>query len=397
MQNIVVAKPYEFVGPHRGDLWPRLFARTLPGQLRKKHGITEVACRGLDRLKASSDAGHGIMLVPNHCRPADPLVLGQALGRPTFIMASWHLFMQGWLQRFLLQRIGVFSIYREGLDREALKCAIQLLTEAQRPLVVFPEGVISRHNDVLNNLMEGTGLMLRSAAKQRAQTGGKVVAHPVAIRYFFNGDLEATTRPVLAEIEKRLAWQTQESLPLIERILKAGAALLSLKEVEFFGSAQEGPLDVRISQLVNRMLSPLEDEWLKGRHETDVVARVKMLRTAILPDLITGDIPEEEKQRRWRQLEIVYLAQQIGFYPAGYISAAQPTPERLLEIVEKLEEDLTDSCRVHHPMSAVVEIGEAIEVSPERQRSPDGDPLMGLIRERLESRLAALREEGRKK
>jgi len=390
MHNVVIAKPYEFVPPHRGNLWPRLFAKTLPAQLLKKYGVRTVECRGLERLNASTAAGHGIMLVPNHCRPCDPLILGRALQRPTFIMASWHLFMQSRFQRFLLSRIGVFSIYREGLDRDALKCAIQLLSDAQRPLVVFPEGVISRHNDKLNHLMEGPGLMLRSAAKQRAQSGGKVVVHPVAIRYFFDGDLEATTKPVLAAIEKRLAWQTQDSLPLVERILKAGSALLSLKEMEFFGAAQEGSLAERITRLVNRMLCPLEDEWLGGRHEDGVVARVKLLRAAILPDLITGEISEEEKQRRWRQLEIMYLAQQIASYPAGYLSATQPTRERLLEIVEKLEEDLTDTCRIHSPMRAVVEVGEAIEISPERQRSPDGDPLMILLRERLETMLTAL-------
>ena len=46
-------------------------------------------------------------------------------------------------------------------------------------------------------------------------------------------------------------------------------------------------------------------------------------------------------------------------------------------------------------MRAVVEIGEAIEVSTERQRGPDGDPLMNTIRERIETRLAALLAEGR--
>lgn len=396
MQNIVIAKPYEFIPPHHGNFWPKLFRKTLPGYLRKNYALERIECRGIERLDASVAAGHGIMLSPNHCRPCDPFVLGDALGRPLYILASWHLFMQNRFQSFMLPRVGVFSIYREGMDRDALKCAIQLLTDAKRPLVVFPEGVISRHNDKLNNLMDGTALMLRSAAKQRAQNGGKVVVHPVAIRYYFGGDLEAAAKPVLTDIEKRLAWQPQDALPLMERILKCGAALLSLKEIEFFGSAQAGTLAERIARLVDRMLSPLEDEWLKGRHEADVVARGKLLRAAILPDLIAGEIPEAEKARRWRQLEIMYLAQQIAFYPAGYLHETSVTKERILEVVEKLEEDLTDTCRIHGPMRAVVEIGEAIEVSPERQRSPDGDPLMNTIRDRLETRLAALLAEGTK-
>lgn len=401
MQNVVIAKPYRFIPPHTGTLWPNLFRHYLPTYLRKSFGVTNVETRGVDHLRASIAAGHGIMLAPNHCRPGDPMVLGMLAGevdRPPFILASWHLFMQSAFQSFLLPRLGVFSIYREGLDREALKCAIDLMVAAKRPLVVFPEGVISRHNDRLNHLMEGTALMLRGAAKQRAAMNppGKVIVHPVAIRYFFDGDLEAAVKPVLADIEKRLAWQTQDSLSLVDRILKVGSALLALKEIEFLGTPQNGPLADRIQQLADRMLAPLEDEWLKGRHEKDVVQRVKLLRTAILPDMVAGELPESEQQRRWRQLETIYIAQQIAFYPAGYITQSQPSPERILEIVEKFEEDLTDTCRIHTPIRAVVEVGEAIEVSPERQRGTDGDTLMNTLRQRLETMLAASRVEGRK-
>ena len=390
MQNVVIARPYQFVPPHTGTFWPALVGPLLPAYL-KSFGVRRVEYRGVEKLRASVAAGHGIMLAPNHCRPCDPFVvagLGREVGRHVHTMASWHLFMQNRVQSFLLPRAGVFSIYREGLDREALKCAIQILADARRPLVVFPEGVISRHNDRLNHLMEGTALMLRGAAKQRAQTGGKVVVHPVALRYFFEGDLEATTKPVLADIEKRLAWQTQDSLPLAARILKLGSALLALKEIEFFGEPQTGEISDRISRLVDRILSPLEDEWLKGRHEKDVVARVKLLRTAMLPDMVSGEISEAEKQRRWRQLENIYLVQQIAFYPAGYFTP-EPTPERILETVEKFEEDLTDTCRVHSPIRAVVTVGDAFEVSPERQRGSDGDPLMNTLRERIEAMLAA--------
>jgi len=35
-----------------------------------------------------------------------------------------------------LRKAGVFSIYREGLDRESLRLAFELLAEARRPLVI---------------------------------------------------------------------------------------------------------------------------------------------------------------------------------------------------------------------------------------------------------------------
>ena len=397
MQNIIVARPYKFVPPHRGDFWPVIFRPFLPKYLRS-FGITKIEARGVERLKASIAAGHGIMLAPNHCRPCDPFVvasLGVEAGRFVHIMASWHLFVESRLQSFLLPRLGVFSIYREGLDREALKCAIQILADAQRPLVVFPEGVISRHNDKLNNLMEGTALMARSAAKQRAQNGGKVVVHPVAIRYFFEGDLDAAVKPVLAEIETRLAWQPAGKLPLVDRILKIGGGLLTLKEVEYFGEGQSGDYATRIARLIDHVLDPPEKEWLKGRKETDIVQRVKLLRIAILPGMVAEKLDEAETERRWRQLADIYLAQQLALYPAGYFSP-EPTPERILETVERFEEDLTDKVRTHSPFRVIIEAGDAIEVSPERQRGGDGDPLMNTIRECLDTMLATSLAERRK-
>ena len=62
------------------------------------------------------------------------------MGSPVHVMASWHLFMQSRVQRWVLQHAGVFSVYREGMDRDALKCAIQILVDGRRPLVLFPEG-----------------------------------------------------------------------------------------------------------------------------------------------------------------------------------------------------------------------------------------------------------------
>lgn len=40
-------------------------------------------------------------------------------------------------------------MYREGLDRESLRTAIDILATARRPLVVFAEDVVTRANDRL--------------------------------------------------------------------------------------------------------------------------------------------------------------------------------------------------------------------------------------------------------
>jgi 1-acyl-sn-glycerol-3-phosphate acyltransferase len=385
MQNIVIDKPYEFVPPHRGRWWPWLLQRVLPRRLRRKYGIVSVECHDVDKLRASQAAGHGIVLAPNHCRPYDPETVNEMcrqFGILPYFMASWHLFMQSWVQTFIVRRLGGFSIYREGMDRAALNMAVEILEKESRPLVIFPEGYVSRTNDRLNPLHEGIVFMARSAAKKRskADPGGQVVIHPVALRYRYGGDVRQTVEPVLTEIELRLAWRPQKHLSLEDRIAKVGRALLALKEIEFLGQPQAGTVAERLERLIDSLLVPLEKEWLKGEREAHVAARVIKLRNAVLPDMVQGDLPEAERARRWGQLADMYLAQQLSCYPPDYLAAA-PTPERLLETVERYEEDLTDECRAHPPLHVIVTVGDAIVVSPVRERGGEDPALAGIERQ----------------
>lgn len=393
MQQVVIDKPYRFVPPRYSRLWTTILKLWLPSHLRKNYGIASCECAGAEKLRASLDAGHGILIAANHCRPCDPMVLGLALDRelgcPLNIMASWHIFMQSRMQSFLLPRMGAFSIYREGLDRESLNCATSILTQARAPLIVFPEGFVTRSNDRLASLMDGVAFMARLAAKQRAAAPvpGKVVVHPVFIRYTFEGELEPSVGPVLNDIENRLSWQSQSHRPLRERIRLIGEALLSLKEIEYLGRPQQGEPETRVARLIDCLLTPLEKEWTAGTGaDFDTIERIKRLRTAILPELVEGTITEDERARRWRQLADLYLVQQLHCYPEQYL-AGEPSQERLLETVERFDEDLTDTARPHPPIHAVVHVGNAIEASPNRDRKAASEPVTTAIKEQLEAML----------
>jgi hypothetical protein len=181
-----------------------------------------------------------------------------------------------------------------------------------------------------------------------------------------------------------LTWAKQK-VPLYDRIVKAGSALLALKELEYLGQADNGEVGPRLKKLVDAILWPLEDQWLKERHDDSVPTRVKRLRTAILPDMTKGELDEPEKERRWKNLADLYLAQQLNHYPPDYLRN-NPTPERILETIERLEEDLTDRIRVHGEIHATVTVGEAIEVSADRPRG-QADPLMGQVQDQLVSML----------
>ncbi|MEK6234099.1 MAG: hypothetical protein N2C14_05260, partial [Planctomycetales bacterium] len=208
----------------------------------------------------------------------------------------------------------------------------------------------------------------------------------------YQGDVGQAVDDVLTEVEARLTWRPQRELSVFDRLLKVGKALLCLKEIEFLGVPQEGEVPERLERLIDHLVVPLEEEYLDGRREDSVVARVKKLRIAILPDMVAGELSDEESERRWRQLADLYLAQQLAWYPADYVRS-RPTVDRIRETIERFEEDVTDQVRAHRPLHCVVQIDEAIEVSPKRQRGKDGDPLMQRIEERLGGMLDELAEE----
>ena len=388
MHPVVLDEPYEFVPPYQGKFWPKFLQLFLRRRLRKDYGVQQIQWHHHQRIRDSIDAGHSVLLAPNHCRPADPMVVNELchqLGLQPQMMASWHVFKTSRLQAFILRRVGAFSVYREGTDRQALNAAIDILTVGERPLVIFPEGVITRTNDRLLAMMEGLSFMARSAAKKCAkeQPDRKIVVHPVAIRYRTHANIESELHEALDDIEARLSWRTRRGENMKERIHRVGKALLWLKEIDYFGEPQSGTVADRLGNLIDQILVPMEQEWIGTEPQNDKtpVARVKQLRTAILPDMIEGDLSEDEQTRRWDQLADMYLAQQLGHYPPDYVSD-DPTPERMLETVEKFEEDLTDHCRIYRPMTAEVSVGEAIEVPAKRSRGEE-DPVMAQLESQM--------------
>ena len=127
--TVVSEKAYVFVPPRDSDFWPWFGSLILPWYLKRTHAIESWDFVGLEKLRASLDAGHGILIVPNHPRLSDPISLGllvKALHQNVNIMASAHLFLQSGVMTWLLPRFGAFSVYREGMDRESLLSLIHI-------------------------------------------------------------------------------------------------------------------------------------------------------------------------------------------------------------------------------------------------------------------------------
>ena len=90
---------------------------------------------------------HHVLLCPNHSSNWDPLIIAVHLpvNYRLHAMAKKELFQNpvlGWI----LRRLGVFPVNREGTDIKAVKTAIQILKDGDN-LMIFPEGT-TIHNGI---------------------------------------------------------------------------------------------------------------------------------------------------------------------------------------------------------------------------------------------------------
>ena len=384
-----LGRKYRFVPPLFGTLVPRLLQSILPWYLNRKYGIAQWEVRGAEKLRASIDAGHGVLIAPNHSKDSDSVAVGLISipsGSSLHIMAGWHVLLESRFQAWVIRHSGGFSVSREGADRQAVRTAIELVARASRPLVIFAEGYVTRTTDQLETLQEGVGLIARKAAARRAkEVGGQVMIHPVIFKYQFNGDLSAAARPMLADLEEHFGL-TQNISPLIKRLERARETYVATLEQKVLDAEQTGSLSDRIPQLIEALLAPLEQEWKSASSVTNVYERVRRLRTAVLGRSLECPPTGNEADQLRRQLIDCTLALHLACGDPTPMTDG-PTAEHFMETLDALEEDTRGSIRVNRPWRLVIDIGDAIPVNPKAE-SP-----VPQLREALESQLTSLAAE----
>ena len=123
----------------------------------------------------------------------------------------------------------------------------------------------------------------------------------------------------------------------------------------------------------------------------DYIPRVKSLRPIIVPDLAKGNLQLEEAADRRRDLYDLNFVQQLCYYPVDYLSGktGKVTVERIIETLERLEEDLTDTITMPRRFKLVIDVLDAVEIPAEKlPRGAENDPVMDEVRDRLEANLA---------
>src|SRR3954467_15011454 len=256
----------DFWAPRPNGVWRKVLTPLRKFYLKKFYAVKEVTIEGAEHLSVLREQD-GVLLTPNHSHDSDPHVmmeLGKRIDKQFYFMAAWQIF-KGHLgiDGFVLQRMGAFSVDREGCDRRAMRQAVELMTTGQW-LVVFPEGEIYHTNERLTPLREGVAFMAGTAQKDldKEGAGRKVWIVPTAIRYTYTEDVTAKLEDAMTALEEHMRLRPGRGRPLVDRILAFGDAMLTVKEKEPLGRAGEGPLAPRINALVQSILDRHERTWL---------------------------------------------------------------------------------------------------------------------------------------
>jgi hypothetical protein len=360
-----------------------------------------VEFRGLHHLKQSHSQGAGILLAGNHCRWSDPFVaavLGIHVRRYFYYLASYHTFKQSRFEAWLSNRLGGFSILREGADRQALRACVDILTRAERPIVVYPEGTWFRMNDRLGPLQDGVGLIARQAARAGKRP---IVLHPIAMKYWCKDDPRPELDARLRRLEAVLSWPAQDHLDSISRIDKLAGGLLAVKEAHYLGRPPQGPLGQRIAGLVDSVVGSLEERHGAKRTDDLPLKRIRRLRQLLVKRLLEVAAQPSEEDAIRQALDDLLFCENINSYSLDYLREL-PSWERLTEAVLRIEETAFDRVKESVvPMGVVAEIGPALRVedflSPRgaaRAELGGGDPLMVELARRLQAQLNGLLAQG---
>jgi 1-acyl-sn-glycerol-3-phosphate acyltransferase len=359
--------PYTFRPPHLRDwLRPLGLAVNRSVHLNRKYHIARIEGEGFERVRELNEAGHALLLAPNHSDHSDPHVvmeLADRHGMRAVFMAARELFEVSPLVSWALQSMGVFSVDRDGPDLSAIKTAITLLESGGNPLVIFPEGEIYHHHRRLDPLNEGVASILLKAAA-RLPEGRKAYLVPVGLRFFHDPAVEGTFKDRLSRLEDRIGWMPKPQMPVDDRLHRLGTGILALKETEYLGIAGSGGLQERLASLCETLLAQVEARYPRDAKAVTPPERVRALRFRIRRRLLDVEKPptSEEREMLLEDLDRVFTALQAHSYIGDYL-LADPTLDRRAETLLKLEEDLFGFPTYPIARTARVTAGEPIPVS----------------------------------
>jgi 1-acyl-sn-glycerol-3-phosphate acyltransferase len=354
--------PPQWWPPKMTPWWVRLCRPFRDREVHVGQRIVQIDVEGESALLDALRQGQGVLIAPNHSAHYDSTCLflaAERLGVLCHFLTAWQVFgtTHRWAQ-WSYQRHGCFSIDRENTDVRAFKQAVEILQAGPYPLVIFPEGDIHHVSDRVMPFRDGAAAIALSAAKKSPRP---IVCLPCAIKFCYLDDPTPSLLNVMMRLEERLLLRPRSELPLPQRILRLADVVLTIQEIDETGQRSAETLPRRLRALIDVLLSRLSQHLGAASLDGSVPERVKELRRRAIGALEQA-ASEEERARR-RDLDDLFLVIQLYSYPGNYL-VENPTPERLAETLDKLEEDILGVSlpTVHGRRRATIRFGEPISV-----------------------------------
>ena len=370
-------KPFSFRPPKRNPFVLWVVKLIIKGELRRKLKVVDVEVPDADLKRLRSLKGKRCLILPTHSGGFEPYIifyLSKLLRDDYNYMAAMEAFDQKPLLGALIQRLGVYSIIRGTADRPSLQMTKQLLVDAKRWLVVFPEGQTVWQNDTVIPFQEGvTQLAFKGyETAADADSDASLFCVPIAVKYVYLENMETEIDASLARLEAEV-FPSDHTIggKRYDRLREIGHAVLAANEAKHGVKSDESlGFDERIQAMKERVVQAMEQQLdVTPRGDASLLDRVRALFNAV--DRIVMEEPEgtpyqqklaRERQQAARDLydDLWRVLQFIAIY--GEYVRESVTAERFLDALCLLEMEVFGERRMWGPRQARVRVGEPIDL-----------------------------------
>ncbi len=369
--------PYQFFPPTPSKplIWLGKEVNRLYALPCKEHQVREVDLGGnLDAVREAYRSGDRLLFVINHPSHSDPQVMTEIhrqLGIPFCFMAAYDVFLRSKFNGWCMQKLGHFSIDREGSDRKAMATAIETLKDNRCALDIFPEGNVYLTNDRVAPFLDGTAFIAIKA--QQSMDSGHVRIVPVSLKFTNLTDCRDKLVSFVKTSADAAGFPFEPKRPIVESVVELGSHVLA-SHLERHGYANEVTVDKdgihgNMTELAANIVEDLESHLdITAKDGNSFTDRIRKIRSTI--HQIRTD---ERKAASYPDIDETankaILAFRILAYLTPYLTE-HPTLDRFAETVERIGED-----HFSRPMGRIAprrvyaRIGEIIDVTDHLERA----------------------------
>jgi 1-acyl-sn-glycerol-3-phosphate acyltransferase len=361
----------------------RLADLIMPAYLRRVMGVTRVELDAASRARLEALRGQRVMLTPNHpsYEPAVLYKVSRQLGLRFCWLAAREVFEQ-WQQGWLVGRVGAYSVDRAVRDEQSLSATRRILCEGRDWLVLFPEGQEYYLHDTLLPFLPGAARAGFEALDELRASGSDAPLYivPVALRYFYDGDMRLRMDAILRELELKLglpsprpgpdeglrSWLHGRLSAVADHVLDANESLYGLPSLE------DGSISERLSRLRETIMERAADALGAPRPDLAQPLRNRLRKLMVAANAVVHSRAADEgvyaqdihSRRVRRALRIKEdLRRVIGFVALTDAYALEvPTVERLMDTLGRLEVEVLGRLRFYPPRIVRVVVGEPIDL-----------------------------------